>query len=171
MTDVVVSDAGPLIALGASGLLPELGNLFRVIYIPPAVEQEVLCDLSRPGAPEINGALVNDLLTRKRTSDKQALKALTELLDPGEAEALALAGELGVAIILDEKKGRRVAKKRGITPVGTGAILIKMKQKGIIKIVEPYLDLLRSNGYRLSPQLCQDILALCGEDSSQTYGG
>ncbi len=114
---------------------------------------------------------MNGLLTRKRTSDKQALKVLTELLDPGEAEALALAGELGVAIILDEKKGRRVAKKRGITPVGTGAILIKMKQKGIIKIVEPYLDLLRSNGYRLSPQLCQDILALCGEDSSQTYGG
>ncbi len=168
MNDIVVSDAGPLIALGTSGLLPQLETLFRFIYIPPAVEHEVLCDLSRPGAPEIKEALLTGFIKRKKTNDKQALKALTKLLGPGEAEALALAGELGVDIIINGKKGRRVAKSRGITPRGTGAIFIKMKQKGVINSVAPVLEILRSNGYRISPQLCQEILALCGEDSSPT---
>jgi predicted nucleic acid-binding protein len=105
VNDIVVSDAGPLIALGTSGLLPQLETLFRFIYIPPAVEREVLCDLSRPGVPEIKEALLTGLIKRKKTNDKQALKALTKLLNPGQAEALALAGELEVNIIIDEKRG------------------------------------------------------------------
>jgi predicted nucleic acid-binding protein len=167
VTEIVVSDAGPLIALGAVDLLSKLNSLFQVVYITPTVEHEVLCDPLKLGAPEIDKAIAAGLIKRKHPKNNQSLNALKELLDPGEAEAIALAEELRIGIILDERKGRRVAKHRGIPPRGTGAILIKLKQRGCIEAVAPYLQLFRSNGYRLSEQLCHNILDLCGEASSK----
>lgn len=167
MTDIVVSDTGPLIALGALNLLTKLDTLFQTIYITPTVEYEAIGDPSRPGVTEIERAIASELIKRQHTTNHQALKTLLEILDPGEAEALALAEELDIDVILDEKKGRRVAKMRGITPRGTGAILIKLKHIDAIEYVAPYLDLLRQNGYRLSDQLCRDILDLCNEKQSQ----
>lgn len=166
MTDTVVSDAGPLIALAASELLSKVNKLYKVIYITPTVEFEVTGDPLELGADIIKQAISEGLIKRLPVTDSGTLSTLNDLLDPGEAEAIALAEELDLELLIDEKKGRRVARHRGLTVRGTGAILIKLKQKGDIEMVAPYLESFRKNGYRLSDQLCLAILELCGESTS-----
>ena len=88
---------------------------------------------------------------------------MTAVLDEGEAEALLLAQQLGVAILIDERKGRGVAKAMGLTVIGTGAVLIAAKNRGLIASVAPYLVRLQESGYRLSKMLINAILQRCGE--------
>ena len=41
--------------------------------------------------------------------------------------------------------------------IGTGAILIKMKERNLISSVKPLLNILSDSGYRLSKPLIQEI--------------
>lgn len=54
-------------------------------------------------------------------------------LDAGEASTIALALENPDGrIILDERKGRSVAKRLGLKVTGTFGIIIKAKDEGLI---------------------------------------
>jgi predicted nucleic acid-binding protein len=50
VTAIVVSDAGPLIALGRIEQLGLLKQLYQNILIPPAVHDELRCGADLPGA-------------------------------------------------------------------------------------------------------------------------
>ncbi len=66
-------------------------------------------------------------------------------MDRGEAEAIALAEELGANILLiDERAGRQVAQERGLTVVGTLSILLSAKQHGLCAQIRPLLDRLQN---------------------------
>jgi len=50
---------------------------------------------------------------------------MTQLLDPGEAEAIVLAEEQHARFLLiDDAKGRRVASRHGISVVGVAGVLL-----------------------------------------------
>ncbi len=147
------------------GLLSLLTQLFETVFVPPAVIAEATRDLDRPGARRIHQALANSQLTERPVSAKSAeLTTLTLALDEGEAEALALAQELQLSALIDERKGRRVAKQLGIGTIGTGAVLIAAKRAALIPAVAPCLEQLRQYGYHLSPTLIATILHRSGED-------
>jgi predicted nucleic acid-binding protein len=66
-------------------------------------------------------------------------------------------------LIIDDRKGRKIAKSRDIRIIGTGGILIAAKKKGMLDKVAPIIDNLSDVGYRLAPVLCQRILELADE--------
>lgn len=67
-------------------------------------------------------------------------------LGDGEREAIALAIEVGAAaIIIDERAGRRVAEKAGLTVIGTLGVVLQAKQAGVIASIRPELDKLLEN--------------------------
>jgi predicted nucleic acid-binding protein len=74
-------------------------------------------------------------------------------LDEGESEAISLAIERKIdGILIDERKGRRIAKENGLTPVGTLTLLEEAATVGLINF-EELLAKLRSTNFRLTESL------------------
>lgn len=79
---------------------------------------------------------------------------LIGLLDAGEAATIALAEQLRPrAVLLDERRGRRIALQRGLPVIGTGAVLLEAKRVGLIAAVAPALDAMAAQGRYISKQL------------------
>ena len=96
--------------------------------------------------------------------NKSKIAELNNLMDLGEASAIALALELDDSyLIVDDIQARIIVKKLGIPFIGTAGVLLSAKKKGLIKIVKPYLQKLRSVGFRLSDTVIEDILEQSGE--------
>jgi predicted nucleic acid-binding protein len=77
---------------------------------------------------------------------------LRKRLDAGESESIALAKKLQLPLIIDERKGRKIAKSMGVTIIGFVGIVLKLLEKKIItksraiKIVHQ----VEENDFRLS---------------------
>ncbi|MDQ2947400.1 MAG: DUF3368 domain-containing protein, partial [Acidobacteriota bacterium] len=102
---IVVSDTSPILNLAAVDKLHLLRDLYAEIVVPPGVRSEV----SR------NGMQLDTSWTGVvAAQDQDDVLALRNQLDPGEAEAIVVAAELSAELILiDEKRGRRLAIDRG----------------------------------------------------------
>jgi hypothetical protein len=65
---------------------------------------------------------------------------LASSLDPGEPEAIAL--ELNADLILmDERRGRFMARRLGLEVIGVLGVLVRAKRKGHLDELKPVLDL------------------------------
>ena len=84
-------------------------------------------------------------------------------LDEGEAEAIQLARELQATIIIDERRGRRIAKSLGLKVRGTLGILLELKRKGLIDAVKPFIRKMLEKGYYLSEELVEEVLRAADE--------
>ena len=134
MTGIVVADAGPLIGLARVRRLDLLQKLYTLILIPPAVHDELHVSFGRPGAVQVRSALeqrwlqVHDL----PASADRSLAELILILDAGEAEAILLAEQVRCRFLLiDDRRGRRIAKRRGIPVAGVAGVLLAAKQHGL----------------------------------------
>jgi uncharacterized protein len=90
---------------------------------------------------------------------------LETTLDPGEAEAIALAVENKPSLLLiDERDGRQVARALGVQMTGTLGILLRAKSTGQIAAIEPLIkELIQHHNFRLHSGLVERILAEAGE--------
>jgi predicted nucleic acid-binding protein len=81
-------------------------------------------------------------------------------LDPGEAEAIALALETRAELLLmDERLGRDTARYLGLTFTGLIGLLVQGKRKGLIPSIKHELDALRDiAGFRIADSLYWRIL-------------
>jgi predicted nucleic acid-binding protein len=157
---VIVSDASPVIALALCDNLDILDKLFNKVCIPQAVFNELIVP-HKLKANEITEWARNRIVPVKNTA---AVTALSLNLDPGESEALALYWESAADyLLIDDKKGRIIAARNGIQTVGTIGVLLSAKQRGCLALVKPSLDILVSNGFRISDILYQQILKRAGE--------
>ncbi len=158
----VVSDASALINLARISELDLLRRLYGGLLIPKAVWQEVVVEgAGQPGAEEVRRA---SWIETYDVANEHLVRALRQNLDAGEAEAVALALEMGVDLLLmDERLGRETARHLGVRRVGLIGVLIMAKRSGLIDAVKPYLDRLRDiAGFRVSDELYVRVYAKLG---------
>ena len=96
---VVASDSTTLIVLSDMNRFDLLGSIFAKVYIP----QTVLAEISSK-----NNINLPDFIEIELPQDDDNLKAMKLLLDDGESEAIALALQKSIPLIIDEKKGRKI---------------------------------------------------------------
>jgi len=159
-----VADASVLIALGRIGQLSLLPRRFpEGILIPEAVWQEVVENgQGRPGTKEI---AVASWVRVQAVGDRSLVSLLCAELDLGEAEAIALSREEQVEVVLlDEKDGRRVARRLGLKVLGTVGLLTWAKRMGRVTSLREQLDTLQTQGkFHLSQSVYDEGLRVVGE--------
>ena len=160
----IVADASPLIALALVERLPLLDSLFGEVLVPATVAAECTFEISRPGAAAIQQAIDEGRLQVCTVESGQRLSELTEILDEGEAEAIVLARDTNRPVLMDERRGRSVALRMGLTVIGTAGLLITARRRGLVPAVAPLLDALEEQGYRMSDALVRGVLRRCGEE-------
>lgn len=143
---LVVADSGPISYLALIDAIHVLPRLFQKVILPQAVYQELL----DPDAPSAVNSFVRSLPPWVEIKQAQRIE-LGDLLDAGEAEAIALASELDALLLLDERDGRREAIRLGLRVAGTVGILEKAAKQDFIILDEAFRKLLGTN-FRIDPE-------------------
>lgn len=158
----VICDATVLIGLAKIGKLDLLKKLYRNIYIPLGVYQEVVVrSRNRPGAEEIDGA---KWIRKIRARDQASVDLLVSELGQGESEVLVLGKEFKAdLLILDDSRARTAAISAGFRIMGLAGLLLLAKQRNVIQNVKPLFDELMDKNFRLSQKIIQTILEKAGE--------
>lgn len=161
---IVVADTSPLVFLSRIGRLELLRALYPEIVVPATVWHEAVVARPEAGGVELlrnaNWVVVSD--EAERTGVEQSLE---EALDPGEAAAITLAVLLNAEVLLiDERKGRAVARERGLSVRGTLGVLVDGRRAGHLASLRAELDELLARGFRVAPALVGEALRQVGEE-------
>jgi predicted nucleic acid-binding protein len=153
MTAFFVTDTTALIVLGKQQRLDLLGACFERVLLPPAVYAEWLAG----DAAIVSVVDERDWLEVTTPDDRPLLTELRGLLDAGEAEAMMLAKQHGLPLLVDEKKGRNMARMMGIPVLGLVGVLLLAVQRQLLttEAATAILQRARDDGFRLSDRLHQ----------------
>jgi len=157
-----VSNTGPLVALAKIDALGLLKNPFGRVHIEPAVHRGLLAKTSLE-ADRLDDALNDFLEIRHAPAPARDVSRQTHRLGAGEGRSIILALALGEPLLIDERVGRAVARSLGLRVVGSGAVLIRAKQRRLITSVRGSLEEMRGRGYWLSEDLIGTAAKLAGE--------
>ncbi len=149
---MIVSDATTLIVLDSLNRF-DLLKVFNKVYIPKNVFEEV--SIKAKSKLEFNYEII--------AQKDELYNDLLSLLDKGEAEAIALAKAKNMPLIIDEKKGRSVAKRLGLIYIGFLGLLCKNIRENTIS-KEEALEVLQkaiSNGFRVSNRVIDEFKSSC----------
>ena len=166
----VVSNTSPLLNLAIIDLLDLLRDQFGEVLIPDAVLAELRVDEPLPGSAQLRHAVDRGWLRLVHVRDQPLIALLTQTLDVGEAEAIALALETEPELLLvDERDGRRVATSLGLTVTGVVGILLRAKREGTIASLRKALVELETRaGFRIADGLVQQALLAADEATSDS---
>lgn len=160
---IVVSNTSPIFYLSTIGQLDLLRQLYAEIVIP----KTVLNEITNVGNTDVSARVVPTLSWMKTQSatDQTFVNTLRAELDPGEAEAIALAVELNAdRLLMDERLGRAAAMRAGLKVTGVLGILIAAKRNNLIQEVKPLLDaLIEQVGFWIDARLYAEVLQAVGE--------
>lgn len=158
---IIVSDTTPIISLIKIKHLGLLKKIFGNVIIPYAVYSELTSNIAFiDEIAEIRNASFLEVLSVKNEEAVRLFRKGTGL-DVGESEAIVLAEELNAELILmDERKGRIIAKQMGLQITGTLGILIESYHMKLISPgeVQELMDLLIESGVRISKSLYNSII-------------
>lgn len=153
---IVVSNAGPLIALSKLGLLSVLQDLFGEIIVPEEVWNEVVeRGKGKPGSDLIKKAKWIHI----KKIEELSVELLSKEIEKGEAEAIVLAKRNNADLLLmDEKIPREIAKSIGLNVIGTLALLYEAISRGIVRrnFVE-IVESMRKHGIWISDEIIEEI--------------
>lgn len=160
---VVIADAGPLIALGRIDRLDLLNALYGKVGVPDEVWHEVV--VMGDGLPGATALAEADWVGRRgEAAADPVFLSLLGILDRGEAAAIGCAlAERADLVLIDERRGRAVARRLGLAVKGTLGILLAARRGGVIEAVAPSIDALRTAGIHLSDPLVLEVLRAAGE--------
>ncbi|MCX6876253.1 MAG: DUF3368 domain-containing protein [Verrucomicrobia bacterium] len=158
---LVICDASPLILLARLGHLHIIAALAEEIWIPQTVWDEV----THPAAPQTEIASLRALFAHCIVRADAALESAFRLqVDPGEASALALiARNPHGCLLIDDSRGRSIARQSGWRHIGTLGWLLRAKRAGLIQELRPLFEILRQLGWFIAPRLIEETLRAAGE--------
>ena len=153
---LIVSDSTTIITLLNIERIDILESIFEQVLIPSKVYNEVCIN---------DITLHSSFFIQKKIKDKTLYKLLSKSLDAGESEALVLATEMELALLIDEKKGRKIAQNMGIPIMGLlGVLLLAYKKKHLThdETIEVYHTIKEAN-FRVSKRLEERFFELLSE--------
>lgn len=160
----IVSNTGPLISLEK---LTQGYDFIRCLYdkviIPPAVLEEVAVGQFAIPSEYLQHYSISDLIEVRTVSQPRVLPE-AERLHEGETQALQLALELQLPLLIEETVGRRVAQSVGLQISGVAGQILKAFRQGIIAATEAQDklgELLR--GGRINRRIYEALLASLSE--------
>jgi predicted nucleic acid-binding protein len=152
----VACDSTVIIYLSKISRLELLKELFKEVLIPAEVYRETVEEGKRENhidAADIENAISEGWIKVKQVKAEPIISNLD--LDPGEAEAIALARQEKAAVLLDQSHARKAALLLKMQPRGTIYVLLLAIRKGIIDFDSFMLCLkdLVDVGFRMSPDV------------------
>jgi predicted nucleic acid-binding protein len=150
----IVINASPLILLSKTGNLSFLNTLFKNVYIPMAVLEEI----NEIGKSRV--CLEQIEFQSLEIGNKLAVLGLLGRLHLGEVEVMVGAIEQKIqTVVLDDNAARNKAKHLGLNVTGTLGILQGAYKKGLVDDLEHELMKLKREGMFLSDEIVKKILA------------
>ena len=153
LNSIVISDSTTLISLLNIERFELLFKFSDTIMITPSVYNEVTIQKSAKRILDEYISLSKVVVNEVKNSKK--VKELLIRLDIGESESIVLAEEKNLPLIIDEKKGKKIALSFGLDAIGLIGILLVYKKRAylsndeIIEIVQE----LREVNFRVSDRL------------------
>jgi predicted nucleic acid-binding protein len=150
---MIISDSTTLIVLFDLDRTDLLSNLFSTIIIPTSVFKEISTK---------NELVLPNFMSVIAVQNSELLESLKMILDDGESEAIALAVETKSKLIIDEKKGRKIAINQGVEIIGLlGIVYLNVKREFLLKQQAiKLLDDIQAHGYRISQRIINDMLEM-----------
>lgn len=151
---IVVSDTSPLnylVLIDEIGILP---RLFEQVYVPPSVIEELL----RLKTPEVVRRWAASPPAWLTIMVPGSQLSSTASLGDGEADALALAKELGIRdILIDDRRGRRIAEREGLAPLPLLAVLERAAAEHLLELNHA-INKLQQTNIRVTQELVRAAL-------------
>lgn len=158
---IIISDTTPIISLMKAEQLDLLQKLFHEVIIPEAVFLELVSNTKfQKEAQIIRNCPYISVEEVVDTKSVNIFRRVTGL-DAGESEAIVMADEKKADLLLmDERKGRIVAKQMGLAITGTVGILLQSFDEGLLNAdeVRESTNKLKECGIRISDSLYDLIL-------------
>lgn len=156
---IVIADSSALIALATCSALEILVGLYKEIYVPRSVYEEV----SQPDKPN---AVVLSKFLQNRVVDVDKNKMLITVggLGEGEIEAMTLYLQLDAdQLLIDDRLAGRVAEANKISCIGALGMLLLAKHNSLITEIAPFVEQLRHSPLYYSEALLTRVQRLAGE--------
>ncbi len=109
----------------------------------------------KAGNKEVEEGIKNGWI---RVEVAQVSPELELILGRGEAEAITLAEKLKLPLIIDERKGRKIAERRVIKIIGTLGVLLKAYKLGLIEDLNTEIKKLINAGIRIDKEILRKLL-------------
>ena len=154
---IVIADTSPLNYLVLTGEIEILSRLYQSVIIP----EEVLTELQSPATPVSVLDWSRELPSWLKVKPVKTIDTESDVavLGSGERAAIALALELGenALLLMDEAKGRRAAKHRNISVIGTLGVLDAAAEQGLVDMAAAVKQLRQTN-FHVAPRLLGRLL-------------
>ncbi|MGY4384011.1 putative nucleic acid-binding protein [Pedobacter sp. UYP24] len=145
-TSIVITDASCFILLDKIGRLSILQSLFSNVITTPEIAFEFVKRL--PFWVEVIAV-----------KDRELLYDYADIVDIGEASAIALAAEIpSPTLVLDDIRGRKLADKLSLAYTGTIGLLILAKERGIIHSLSDCFDQIKLTNFRFPEAIMRALL-------------
>ena len=154
---LVVADTSPLLNLALISRLDLLESQFSEVTIPRQVWEEL--EAGNDGLDALRDLRENGFLTVVEVERSDLFVEIFHELDLGETAAICYAVVRDAdLVLLDEKEGRRVARRHDLTITGVVGVLLQGANAGDVEL-EQELDALRDAGFWISDDLYSEILS------------
>jgi predicted nucleic acid-binding protein len=147
MQILVISDTTCLVILEKIGQLEILKKIYGEVTVTTIIAKEFKKQLP-------------DWIRISDPADLSFFNKLSQIVDPGEASAIALSKETkNFILILDDLKAINLAKELNLRFTGTIGVFMLAKSKGIFDSLDQVLEDLQKTNFRLSKTLLEKLKA------------
>lgn len=132
MLDAVVSDTGPLISLEKlTNGYAWMKQLYEQVLVPSAVAQELCQGMFLSWEAYQSNYSFGEFIRVVEVVNTESFPGC-ELLDIGERQAIHLARKQGLSLLIEEEKGRQVAKALGLKFSGLAGQILRAHREQVI---------------------------------------
>lgn len=158
----VIVNTTPLIVLSNINRLDLLKSLYKEIFIPEAVFNEVTV---KKDSACLENQEHSDWIHVCKIAKQSEKRMYQAKLHSGEVEVMILAQEEPKAdlVILDDNAAKKTAKFLGLNVTGTLGVILKAKKLGFVKSASELMFSIMSNGFYISPEIINLVKKEAGE--------